>query len=81
MGYNAEVNQELERHIGEDTQFSSVGTQMASWRRRQGSSPRGHVGKEAEDNSARRGNSLCQGGPKGQLQEGIAGGRERLIIH
>lgn len=32
MGYNADVNQELERHIGKDTQISLVETQMTSWR-------------------------------------------------
>lgn len=49
----ADVNQELERHIGEDTQISLVDTQAASWRRRQGSSPGGRVGKEAEEETAR----------------------------
>ena len=72
----ADVNQELERHIGEDTQISLVDTQAASWRRRQGSSPGGRVGKEAEEETA-----PCQGGPQRQLQEELQEGGGGRIIH
>lgn len=67
----ADVNQELERHIGEDTQISLVDTQTASWRRRQESSPGGRVGKEAEEETAR-----AKVGLRDSCRR-IAGGRKR----
>lgn len=63
MGYNTDMNQELERHIGEDTEgIPEKGAgKLTRWTCTEG----------GREDSTGRGNSLCQGGPLGQLQGGV----------
>lgn len=61
MGYNTDMNQELERHIGEDTE--GIPEKGAGKLTRRTCTEGGR-----EDSTGR---GLCQGGPSGQLQGGV----------